>query len=433
MDYREAVLARWHDPGALEVFYRGLARSEAHSFAQAIEALRAEHPDDPLLAAWHHRLLPEERTIDAGRRWGYALVIGVLTGLVLWWLWPYTGDYSVPPPLQAIGTWGAPAIAAGVVAYLAIIGGRLRKATLVALAGLAACAGYVWLVARPGGTVMQEQYAGVAYIHLPLMAYAAVAVAALGWRSEPQRRFAFFAKTVEVVFTGGVFTVVGVFFFLVTMGLFDTLGLQLPRWLQEMVAVIGAGALPVLAVATVYDPARVPEDQAFDAGLGHVVRILMRLLLPLALLVLIGYLAAIPFRFMVPFFRRESLIAYNILLFAVIGLLVAVIPLEQDDADRAQRAVRAGIIALAGLTVLISLYALAAVIYRTAIDGWTVNRLTVIGWNALNTGLLALLLARQIRSWHEDWVAALHATVRLGSTAYLAWGLVVVLALPWLF
>ncbi|MCD6302617.1 MAG: hypothetical protein J7M15_03720 [Anaerolineae bacterium] len=433
MNYREAILARRHDPGALEVFYRGLARSEVRSFAQAIEALHAEHPDDLLLASWHHRLLPEERGGDAARRWGLAVAIGLLTGLALWWLWPHGMDYSTTPQLQALGTWGALVIALGVVAYLGVVGGRLRNAALVALVGFAACAGYVWLVARPGGTVMEDQYATVAYIHLPLLAYAAVAVAVLGWRSEAGERFAFLAKTVEVVFTGGVFAVVGMFFFLVTMGLFDTLSLQLPRWLQELVAIVGAGALPVLAVATVYDPTHAPEDQAFDVGLGRVVSVLMRLLLPLALLVLVGYVVAIPFRFMEPFYRRESLIIYNILLFAVLGLLVAVIPVERDTADRAQRVVRVGIVALAALTVLISLYALAAVAYRTALDGWTVNRVTVIGWNVLNTSLLGLLLVRQIRSWHDDWIGACHRSVRGGTVAYLVWGLVVILALPWVF
>jgi len=83
--------------------------------------------------------------------------------------------------------------------------------------------------------------------------------------------------------------------------------------------------------------------------------------------------------------------------------------------------------------VLVSLYALAAVVTRTIWDGWTLNRLTVIGWNVLNTGALALLEVRLARAWRDDWVAGAQAAIRLGSVAYLVWGLVVILLLPWLF
>ncbi|MGC9360095.1 MAG: hypothetical protein ACP5G7_06940, partial [Anaerolineae bacterium] len=340
---------------------------------------------------------------------------------------------SSPSAMRVILTWGVLTIALGVVGYLAIVGGRLRNAAFAALLGLAASAAYVWLIARPEGSVMQQQYAVVAYIHLPLLAYAAVAMAVLGFRSEDGPRFAFLAKTVEVVFTGGVFSVVGGMFLLVTMGLFQTLSLQLPSWLQQLLLMLGAGALPILAVATVYDPTRAPEDQEFDTGIGRVVSVVMRLVLPLALLVLIGYLVAIPFRFMEPFYQRDALVVYNVLLFAVVGLLIAVIPLQREEGDGLQRAVRLGIVVLVALTVLVSLYALAAVAYRTASDGWTINRITVIGWNVLNTTLLGLLLAGQIRAWHEDWVTVLQRSVRLGTVCYLGWGLIVVLALPWIF
>jgi hypothetical protein len=433
MDYREAIIVRRDDPRALEALYRGLTRTEARDFQQALVKLHAERPQDPVLATWHYRLLPEERVTDAARRWGAAVAIGVLVGVALWMLLPGKVVGSSLGDMRAFLAWGLPIMALGVVAYLALVGGRLRNAALVALVGLAACAAYVWLIARPEGSVMQEQYAIVAYIHLPLLAYAAVAMAVLGLRSQAGPRFAFLAKTVEVVFTGGVFGVVGGMFFLVTMGLFQTLSLALPSWLQQLLLMLGAGALPVLAVATVYDPARAPEDQEFSTGIGRVVTVVMRLFLPLALLVLVGYLVAIPFRFMEPFYQRDVLIVYNVLLFAIVGLLIAVIPPEPKGGDDVQRAVRLGIVVLAALTVLVSMYALAAVAYRTALDGWTVNRITVIGWNVLNTAVLGALLSGQIRWWHEDWVAALQHTARLGTLCYLVWSLLIVLGLPWIF
>ena len=93
------------------------------------------------------------------------------------------------------------------------------------------------------------------------------------------------------------------------------------------------------------------------------------------------------------------------------------------------------IVALAALALLVSLYALSAILYRTvALDGLTMNRLVVIGWNTLNVVLLALALIAQARAGRGDgWVAALQRVARGGALAYIVWGLALILALPWLF
>ena len=47
---------------------------------------------------------------------------------------------------------------------------------------------------------------------------------------------------------------------------------------------------------------------------------------------------------------------------------------------------------MAALALVVSLYALAAIVYRTAMDRLTPNRLAFIGWNVINIGLLILIL-----------------------------------------
>jgi hypothetical protein len=62
------------------------------------------------------------------------------------------------------------------------------------------------------------------------------------------------------------------------------------------------------------------------------------------------------------------------------------------------------------------------------------NRIVVIGWNILNIALLALALIAQARDGRGDgWVAALQRVARGGAVAYVAWGLALTLALPWIF
>jgi len=190
----------------------------------------------------------------------------------------------------------------------------------------------------------------------------------------------------------------------------------------------------VLAVAVTYDPAIGPASQRFEEGLSKIVVTLMRLFLPLSLLVLAVYVFVIPFRFMEPFHNRDVLMVFNIMLFAVMGLLVGATPAKGDGlSPKQQSTLRAGILALAGLTTLVSLYALAAIAYRTVLGGITMNRLTVIGWNCLNIGLLVALIIRQLRGERPEWAPALHSVFSAGTIGYGIWTLFVIVAIPPLF
>ena len=160
----------------------------------------------------------------------------------------------------------------------------------------------------------------------------------------------------------------------------------------------------------------------------------MRVLLPLTLLVLVVYIAFIPFNFRQPFDNRDVLIIYNGMLFAVVALLLGATPVTlAETTPRVARWLRLAIIAIAALALLVSLYALAAIVYRTAMDRLTPNRLAFIGWNVVNIGLLAAILLYQARTKGGDWLHTLHRAFSLATVAYAAWTLVVILATPWLF
>jgi hypothetical protein len=177
-----------------------------------------------------------------------------------------------------------------------------------------------------------------------------------------------------------------------------------------------------------------PAEQAFDEGLSKVVALLMRILLPLTLLVLLVYVAFIPFNFRAPFENRDVLIIYNGMLFAVVALLVGATPVRLADIDPSVgRWLRRGIVAIAALALLVSLYALAAILYRTALDRLTPNRLTFIGWNVVNIGLLVLVLVLQARAKEGSWVRGLYRAYSAGTVAYTVWTLAMILAIPWVF
>jgi hypothetical protein len=161
---------------------------------------------------------------------------------------------------------------------------------------------------------------------------------------------------------------------------------------------------------------------------------MMRLLLPLSLGVPAIYIFVIPFNFLAPFENRDVLIVYNLMLFAIMGLLLGATPIRGDDlSPHLQKWLRMGIIAVAILAEVVSLYAISATIYRTIEGGLTINRLTIIGWNAINISILFGLIYRQFKDGREQWIASLNSVFSLATNAYLVWGLFLVIIIPLLF
>ncbi|MGQ9841164.1 MAG: hypothetical protein ACUVR4_11750 [Anaerolineae bacterium] len=452
MSYLPTIQQLAENPEALELAYQQAVKAgEEAAFAKAVEAARAESPDNLLLAAWHYRLAGvaaavKKRVIP----WNWALPLAALNGLLLWLLSdverltlrtvnPLTGQaYTLLPVIFLLA---APISAAVIAFFLALAGrGQPGRAAAVAL-GLAAAAAYVLLLYRGiWPRIYQEQYLGLMVLHLVLLAWAGVGAVALAHGGDATNRFAFLVKSLEAFVAGGLFVIAGGLFVAITVGLFDALGLELPEVVQRLFIMGGGGLIAVIAVALVYDPAAAPVDQPADMGLSKVVALLLRLLLPLAVAVLLIYLAFIPANWRQPFENRNILLTFNGMLFAVIALLVGATPVRGTELGRwGQVWLRRGAMALAGLAALVSLYALAAILYRTANDRLTPNRLVFIGWNVVNIVILAVLLIRQARagvgagSSRPDWLAAMHRTFALGTVLYLAWSLIGLLALPWLF
>ena len=106
----------------------------------------------------------------------------------------------------------------------------------------------------------------------------------------------------------------------------SALSIELPERWMLFLAGGGFGLISIIALATIYDPRFPPGEQDFSQGLSKFIANMMRLLLPLTLLVLVIYVLIIPFNFLEPFNNRDVLIVYNIMLFAIMGLLLGATP-----------------------------------------------------------------------------------------------------------
>ena len=400
------IAAALRHPRQMEELYRSTVHAGGErAWAAEVARLHEESPDDPVLAAWYYRLqpaqaeepLPSAPAVHSWRiHWQLAVPLGVLLGVIFYFLLAdsmvSSGNSDAP---RILYLW-SPLAAVAIVALVAfgMAGGKLlRRALVVGVAVLAIGFYVTWL---SDSALPDYQILGV--LHLPLAALAAVGLIVAGWGSDNQNRFAFLIKSTEAVVTGGIIAGATGVFMSVTVGIFQAIGVRFPDELMRLGTGLAAGLIPLLAVATVYDARFAPIAQNFEGGMSRLIATMGRFFLPLTMLVGIAYVISIPFNFWKPFEERDVLIIYNGMLFAVMALLVFATPVAAEGVSGDVLVwLRRGIVAVAVLTVLVSVYALSATVYRASIGGLTINRLTIIGWNVINLAILVHLLSNQAR------------------------------------
>ncbi|HEV2237962.1 MAG TPA: hypothetical protein VGR57_14980, partial [Ktedonobacterales bacterium] len=335
--YLPAIRAAAADPQALEDLYTAARRAHAADRFSA-DVLTAYHaqPENMLYAAWFYRLrgaMPARQVAY----WQQAIPLSILLGLALWLLSaPNLTIELINPngremyyPVLAL-LW-APVTGAFIIGFLALaVRQHIARAGLV-IAGLAALTAYVLFVPGLRSAATQTSYLTLMLAHVPLLAWCGLGLFVLGWGSSALNRFAFLTKSIEVIGTAGVASIVGVIFVGLTVALFAALGINLDQNVARIFLLGGGGLIPVLAVAAVYDPELGPSEQEFRRGFGRILVVSLQALLPLALLMLVVYIAFIPFNFGQPFTHRDVLIVYNVLLFAAMGLLLGVTPIAAGE------------------------------------------------------------------------------------------------------
>ncbi len=431
--FRELIRAAHSNPEQLEQIYQTARRGgRAGQFTQDMNALYQESAENLLYTAWYYRLqqsAPEDWLARVSGHWRLAIVMSVVLGLLLWGLSSPSLALGNQAPLLAL--LGPPLVALFLAGFFFLVTRDHLIRCAIALLALIGLTGYALAVAQR--LAPTSEYLPLAALHLSLLAWGALAIYLAGWRFPTQELFAFLLKSLETVGTAGVYAIVGGLFVGLTYLLFGAIGVNLSNPVLRLLIFGGGGLIPLIAVLSVYDPKVSLRQQEFRRGFARILMISLHALLPLALLMLVLFLVVLPFNVFAAYTNRATLIAFNAFLFASIGLIIGLLPLTAGEFSAAyQKWLRLGTGALAGLVLLVSLYALSAILYRTALDHLTMNRLAVIGWNCINIVLLGLLLYQLMRPGGRFWGEAAQTVFRPGAYAYLAWGGFLLIALPWL-
>ncbi len=210
-------------------------------------------------------------------------------------------------------------------------------------------------------------------LHLPLALWLAVGVAYVGgsWRGSEKRmdfiRFTgeLFIYLVLIALGGGVLTGL-------TLALFQAIGLDLRILVQNWIVPCGVAGATVVAAWLVEAKQSVIENMA---------PVLARVFIPLFALVLLAFLATLLGTGRAIDVEREILIALDVLLIVVFGLLLYSISARDPLAPP-------GIfdwlhLTLVGTALVVDLLALRAIGARISDMGWTPNRFAALGMNVV--------------------------------------------------
>jgi hypothetical protein len=443
MNLKSQIEGARGDAAGLERLYKqALVAGNEAAFKEAIRRCAGEHPDNVLFSAWAYRLDvlpppppvvgPEGQTVNQSqtRRWWTAVATSVVLGVVYALFARDRSPIPIPSeadPLFWIG-WG-PLTALGILFYLAMVDRSERR--IYRYAGLAVIPIAVYTAVTAWSRT--DDIAILSALHLPFVAWAAIGAALTLGHPDPARQcYAYLVKSAETVLVGGIYFAAGAIFLGLTYGIFAVLGINLPQDDLQTVAAWGIGAIPVLALASVYDPMAAPVAQDWTTGLTRILRILTQLILPLALGVLVVYVFwFVPAYFWRPFQEREVLIVYNATILAILVLLTVVVSGPVDErSPRQDTILRYAVQALVGLILFLNVYALAAIASRTFNFGLTPNRYAVLGWNIVTLLMLAVVGIRQWRGRSDPWVYIFRESIARVSVLAVAWALWVLIGLP---
>lgn len=444
MAYHETVKNLDKNAEQLEQLYQtAVEAGDSPAFKRAIEANFSANPENLLFAAWYHRL--KHAAVQAKENiiaWRWVIPLAAINGFLFWLLSDdermmltvraYRGDIDFLPAILLLA---APLTAILLLIYLAAVRQSDWQPAVLIILILVGLVAYTFFTYPQTGTrPFQEQYLSLMLMHLPLLAWAGIGFYLVRSHREPIHRFNFLIKSLEAIGLGGLLGGLLLLFNGITVGLFSALDINLPTTVLRFIFGSGIGIIMLVTPIVVYNPKSPPASQKFDPNLQKLVTIVMRVLLLLTVVVLALYLLFIPFNFRAPFDNRDVLVIYNTMLFAIVALLVGASWINLSSiSPQMARWTRRGITAVAILALIVSFYALAAILFRTFNDRLTPNRFAFIGWNVVNSCLLILILFWQRRSKESQWLDEMYRAFGFGTMIYTLWALVVILMVPWMF
>lgn len=222
--------------------------------------------------------------------------------------------------------------------------------------------------------------------------------------------------SVLILIAGGILTGI-------TIGLFGLIGLNIEKFYFENIGIFGLAALPIVGTYLI---------QNNSSLVSKISPLIAKIFSPLVLIMLFVYLLSIVYIGKDPYNDRDFLLIFNMLLVGVMALIFFSVA-ESSNKEKTEYETWI-LFLLSLLSIIISLIALSAIVFRINEWGFTPNRTAVLGTNLLilaHMFLVNLKLFKLLTKKAES--------IKIGNEIakylpiYFVWTIIVVFIFPIIF
>lgn len=431
------IVEAMNSPKELEMLYR----ENPDEFFQAFPSVFASHPESAIFQVWQERLSykAEGEKRQAVSAWSFKNI------LILVLLIAIAGTiFKLPDYFKSIDdSWfySRNLALVFIVPLIAYFAQRTKSPKFIILVFLITAGSLIYLNLLPSrGEDWHEQYEfskkyGAfddaltnAELHVPLFLWllAGVAFAGKEWK-KTSARMGFLRYNGELIIYTTILIIGGAILILITLALLDFIekSYELSEWYQEYVVMYGVVSTPIIATFLL--------DKIIDKRL-NIAPTIAKIFTPLFLITTFAYLIIMVVYQKNPFGDREYLMALNILLIIVLGLLIFTVAERNTTSPPSTNDYLN--IGLVFTIIILDAIALSATLFRSTSDiyGLTPNRIAILGINLLVFIHLSGILTHYVRfalkgkpfEKLENWIA--------GYLPYYAiWAILVSVLLPIFF
>lgn len=271
---------------------------------------------------------------------------------------------------------------------------------------------------EPGNAV------NLVYIHLPLLMWFIYGIVFAGYDLKNlNKRIDFIRYNGDLAIIYALIALAGGLLTAITIGLFDSIGLNIEKFYSENIIISGAVAAPVVAAFII---------EKFPTLVSKTAPLIATIFSPLVLVTLIIFLIAMMVTGKDPYRDRDFLLIFNIMLLGVMAIII--FSVSETSAIKNQKLNATGLFVLSIITIIIDLIALSAIFYRLGEYGLSPNRLAVLVSNILVLTNLILIMADLFRIiFKKKEFKIVEMTTSKFLPVYLIWIIIVVFGFPVIF
>ncbi len=407
-----------NDPEKLERLYR----DDRKAFESGFEKIYPEIENTEIAKFWKSRLDFDKSPDKTKLNFGSDIFIMIAVCLFAGFLIKIPDLFNINPTFFLFYEKDS-----GIIVFLALslytiaIRGKInRTGLIITLLTFIVSLAYINLLPN----YRSSASVNLVFIHMPLLMWCVYGMVFIDFDfKDKNKRTEYIRHNGDLAIMGGLILIAGGVLAVITVGLFQAIGINIEKFYLNNIILVGLVSAPVVATFILKN---------YTTLTNKIAPIIANIFSPLVLVTLIIYLIAIAVSGKDPYNDRNFLLIFNIMLLGVMAIIV--FSVSGTSITRKQKFNELVLFILSIVTLIVNLIALSAIFYRLSEYGLTPNRLAILGSNILIFINLILITIDLFKiNFKKSELETVEVTISKYLPVYVVWVLFVIFAFPVIF